>query len=110
MTTADMRERLRLKTTALDNEIEEKIAVANAELARVGVNTASTDPGVAALLDYAREMFCKAEFNFDGRGELYAAKFEGVRDAMKLTSACTAQSGERSAESGDATEQAGGAT
>ena len=103
----EMRERLRLTWAALDNEIEAKMAVADAELARVGVNIASADENVARLLDYARELFCKAEFNFDGRGEQYMAKFEGVRDAMKLTGACTEQSGERSAESGDASEMAG---
>ena len=89
MTTAEFRERLRFSGTAHDAEIEQKIAVADAEMARVGINVNAEGAAALNLLDYARELLLKAEFNFDGRGERYAAQFEAVRDAMKLSSAFT---------------------
>lgn len=86
MTAAEMRNRLRLTGDAHDGEIAAKMAVADAELARVGINVNAEGANALNLLDYARELFCKAEFNFDGRGERYMAQFEAVRDAMKLSS------------------------
>ena len=88
----DFTERLRFSRNYHEPEIRQKLAVADAELARVGINVNATDETLVSLLDYARELFLKAEFNFDGRGERYAAQFEAVRDAMKLSSAYTAQS------------------
>lgn len=90
MTTVEFRERLRFSTDSHDGEIVQKIAVADAEMARVGINVNAEGAAATHLLDYARELFLKAEFNFDGRGERYGAQFEAVRDAMKLSSAYTA--------------------
>ena len=87
MTTAEYRERLRFSSDKHDGEISQKISVAEAELTRVGINVNAEGAAAINLLDYARELFLKAEFNFDGRGERYAAQFEAVRDAMKLSSA-----------------------
>lgn len=93
MTTEQYRDRLRISTAAHDWEIEQNLLMCDAELARVGINVNATAEYVTNLLDYARDLFLKAEFNFDGRGETYAAKFEAVRDAMKLSSAFTQQEG-----------------
>jgi len=87
MTAAAMRNRLRFIGDGHDGEILAKMAVADAEMARVGIDVNAKAAEAVNLLDYARELFCKAEFNFDGRGERYMAQFEAVRDAMKLSSA-----------------------
>ena len=89
MTTEEFRERLRFSTAGHDGEIAQKVAVADAEMTRVGINVNAEGAAAVNLLDYARELFLKAEFNFDGRGDRYAAQFEAVRDAMKLSSAYT---------------------
>ena len=89
MTTAEFRKRLRFNTDSHDGEIAQKVAVAEAEMVRVGINVNAEGSAAINLLDYARELFLKAEFNFDGRGERYATQFEAVRDAMKLSSAFT---------------------
>jgi hypothetical protein len=78
-----IRERLRYSTTAHDAEIAEKIAVAKAELARVGIDPDSGAP----LVSYAVELFCKGAFNFDGNGDAFLSQFDHVRDSMKLTDA-----------------------
>jgi len=106
MTTADYRARLRFSSNTHDTEIEQKIAVADAELARVGINVNAEETAAINLLDYARELFLKAEFNFDGRGDRYAAQFEAVRDAMKLSSAYTETT---PTQAGDAEQTGGGA-
>lgn len=108
MTTEEFRERLRFSSAAHDGEIAQKVAVADAEMTRVGINVNAEGAAAVNLLNYARELFLKAEFNFDGRGERYAAQFEAVRDAMKLSSAFTEPAQETDAAAADgAAEQSG---
>lgn len=94
MTIEEMRGALRFSTADMDAEIGRKMAVALAELGRVGVNAAADTEPTATLRDYAQELFCKAEFNFDGRGKDFRQAFESLRDAMKCTSACREQTDE----------------
>lgn len=81
ITAAEIRRRMRMSTTAHDAQIEAYMLTAKAELNRVGVNADLVDP----LIDYAMELFCKGEFNFDGNGDAYLSQFENLRDSLKLS-------------------------
>ena len=81
ITAEEIRGRMRMSTTAHDAQIEAYMLTAKAELSRVGVNADLADP----LIDYAMELFCKGEFNFDGNGDAYLSQFENLRDSLKLS-------------------------
>ncbi len=72
---------MRISHGALDGEIQRNIDTCLRELARVGINVKMEDP----LLDKACELFCKAEFNYQGKGGEFRKNYEMLRDAMSLT-------------------------
>ncbi len=83
---------LRRTSTTLDNEIKDNIETALLELSRVGVNVkgiTSESKNVNKLIIKACELYCKAQFNFMSKGELFQKNFEALRDALAVTSQYT---------------------
>jgi hypothetical protein len=83
---------LRRTSTTFDNEIKDNIETALLELSRVGVNVegiTSESENVNKLIIKACELYCKSQFNFMSKGELFQKNFEALRDALAVTSQYT---------------------
>lgn len=71
---------LRLTDDALDEEINDNIKAALADMCRVGVESAEEEK----LIGKCVELYCKAQMNFCGEGERYEKQYERLRDALSL--------------------------
>lgn len=77
-----MRQRLRIKSEALDVEIEQNIQAALTEMRRVGIVVTDLS---SPLIFTCAEFYCKWMMGFEGDGEKYEKAFEKMRDALSLT-------------------------
>lgn len=77
-----VRRNLRITSSALDNDIQEDIDAAYADLERVGVNI--TDPD-RPLIIKAVKLYCRWQYNFAGMGDRYQVAYEKLRDAMAIS-------------------------
>ncbi len=83
-----IKDSMRIKHKALDNDIADDIETAIADMVRVGINpysnakkrTVKTD----RLIGKAIELYCKGQADFMGKGPQYEASYEKLRDAMSL--------------------------
>lgn len=76
-----MRAKLRISHTYMDEEIGSNIESARLDMSRVGVNSGKDD----ALTDKAVELYCKAQFDYLGKGDQFQENYERLRDAMSMT-------------------------
>lgn len=71
---------LRISHNMLDDDIQRNIDACLLDLERVGVDTSAQD----GLLIKACELYCKAEYDFAGKGELFKKNYEALRDALSV--------------------------
>lgn len=76
----DIKKSMRIKHDLLNSEITRNINTALLDMSRVGVNSKMDD----SLMDKACELYCKAEFDYQGKGEEYRKKYESLRDSLSL--------------------------
>lgn len=82
MVTAEkIRKTMRITHSLLDSEIQNNIEVALSDMDRVGINVKTENK----LIDKACELYCKAEYNYQEKGEEYMKKYEAVRDSLCLS-------------------------
>ncbi len=83
-----IKDSMRIKHSALDEDIKSNILAAAADMNRVGVQPYSgtrnrrvrDDP----LVRKAIELFCKAQADYMGKGIQFEASYEKLRDALSL--------------------------
>ena len=76
---------MRIFHNALDPDIESNIDSCMLDLKRVGVSATYADSGTSdALIQKAAELYCKWQYDFDGKGEQYQKAYEKLRDALSL--------------------------
>lgn len=75
-----IRTSMRITHTHLDEEIEKNINTALRDMRRVGVCVKDDD-----LTDKACELYVKAQFDYQGKGDQYQKNYEALRDAMSLS-------------------------
>ena len=75
-----IRKKMRISNTKNDNDIDDNIKAARLDMSRVGIAESKDD----ALTDKAIELFCKAQFDYLGKGEQFQERYEKLRDSMSL--------------------------
>ena len=76
----EIRKSMRISHTGLDDEIKRNIDTCLLDMERAGVNVKKEDQ----LLDKACELYCKAQFNYLGKGEQFQKNYEQLRDSLSL--------------------------
>lgn len=83
-----IRDSMRIRHSALDNDIRDNIGAATADMIRVGVNpysdSARTTLKDDKLIWKAIELYCKAQADYMGKGTQFEASYEKLRDALSL--------------------------
>lgn len=72
---------LRIQTNLLDDEIEENIQSAKADLRRVGVDPEIKNP----LIHKAIELYCKWQMDYREKGLEFETAYCEMRDSLKLS-------------------------
>lgn len=76
---------LRIYHNALDDDIQGNIDACMLDLQRVGVSkTAANSESKDALIIKAAELYCKWQYDFNGKGEQCKQAYEKLRDALSL--------------------------
>ncbi len=75
-----VRNSMRISHTFLDCDVANNIDAARLDMRRVGIDIEKDD----ALMDKAVELYCKAQFDYLGRGEQFQQNYEKMRDAMSM--------------------------
>lgn len=76
---------LRIRHNSLDDEIEENIKTCILLLQSVGISSSKArDDPEDKLIRKACELYCKWQFDFDGKGDRFQKAYEGLRDFMSL--------------------------
>ena len=81
VTAEQIRKKMRISHTHMDDDIADNIAAARIDMVRVGINPDADD----GLVDKALELYCKAQFDYLGKGEQFLNNYERLRDAMSMT-------------------------
>lgn len=76
-----IRKKMRISHAKMDNDINDNIKAARLDMSRAGINESKDD----ALTDKAIELYCKAQFDYLGKGEQFQKNYEKLRDSMTLT-------------------------
>lgn len=76
----EIRKKMRISNTKNDDDIDDNIKAARLDMSRVGIAESKDD----ALTDKAIELFCKAQFDYLGKGEQFQVRYEKLRDSMSL--------------------------
>lgn len=83
-----IKDSMRIKHSALDEDIKENIEAATADMIRVGVQPYSNAKKKKLKDDHlirkALELYCKAQANYLGKGPQFEASYEKLRDALSL--------------------------
>lgn len=87
ISTEEIRKSMRITHTQLDNEIERNINTALRDLRRVGIDTDND------LIDKACELYVKAQFDYQGKGDQFQRNYEALRDAISLSGISREESG-----------------
>lgn len=85
----ELRKSMRITHTQLDVEIERNINTALRDLHRVGINNTSDD----VLIDKACELYVKAQFDYQGKGDQFQKNYEALRDTLSLSGTFREESG-----------------
>lgn len=84
-----IKDSMRIKHSALDENIKENIAAATADMIRVGVqpysNVKQKKLKDDSLIWKACELYCKAQADYLGKGPQFEAFYEKLRDALSLS-------------------------
>lgn len=76
---------MRIMHNAIDSDIELNIDACMLDLRRVGIGARYADKATAdPLISKAAELYCKWQYDFDGKGERYQNAYEKLRDALSL--------------------------
>ena len=78
---AEIRKSMRISHSALDNDIERDINAARLDMSRVGIDEKKDN----ALIDKAIELYCKAQFDYLGKGEQFHKAYDKMIDSMALS-------------------------
>ena len=77
----DIRKSMRISHTSLDDEIQRNIDTCLLDMGRVGVDVKKE----SRLHDKACELYCKAQFDYLGKGEQFMKNYEKLRDSMSVS-------------------------
>lgn len=77
-----VRKDLRRTSKSLDDELQDDINAAYADMERVGVNI---DDREKPLLVKAVKLYCRWQNNFAGLGDRYQVSYEKLRDSMSVS-------------------------
>ena len=80
ITAEQVRKKMRISHAHMDDDIGDNIAAARLDMGRVGIDPDRDD----ALTDKALELYCKAQFDYLGKGEQFQQHYERLRDAMSM--------------------------
>lgn len=80
ITAEEIRKSMRISSSNLDDEIKNTMEACLLDMERVGIAVESQDK----LMDKAITLYCKADFDYQGKGERYQKNYEQLRDAMSL--------------------------
>lgn len=72
---------LRVTTPMLNDEILDNIEAAKADMRRLGIDTESDNK----LIQKAAELYCKWQFDFQGKGEQFMKCYKEMVDSMRLS-------------------------
>ncbi|MDE6903115.1 MAG: hypothetical protein K2P22_10285 [Lachnospiraceae bacterium] len=75
-----VRKKMRISHSCMDDDIDSNIKAARLDMSRVGINPEVDD----ALVDKAVELYCKAQFDYLGKGEQFRQNYEELRDSMSM--------------------------
>lgn len=78
---------MRIRHTVLDDIIRADIQAGALDLSRAGVHPFEEDGETMrddALIHKAVELYCKAQEDYEGKGTMYEASYEKLRDSMSL--------------------------
>ena len=76
---------MRIFHNVIDSEIAGNIDVCMKDMQRVGVGkTIAVSSSDDALIAKAAELYCKWQYDFNGKGEKFQKAYENLRDAMSL--------------------------
>ena len=76
---------LRMFHNELDADIQSNIDSCMLDMQRVGVSAErAVSDSVDALIRTAAKMYCKWQYDFEGKGEKYQQAYENLRDALSL--------------------------
>lgn len=78
---SEVRKKLRISHNQLDDDIQDDIDAALLDMDRVGIDTVNPDK----LVDKAVELYCKAQFNYLGKGEQFQKNYEELRNALSVS-------------------------
>ena len=69
----------------LDTDISQNIAACMFDMIRVGVSKAkAVEDSEDALIVKAAELYCKWQYDYNGKGEQYQKAYESLRDSLSL--------------------------
>lgn len=71
---------MRISHSSLDDDIQRNINACLLDLERVGVYKSKE----TELLTKACELYCKWQYDYQGKGEQFQANYEKLRDSMSL--------------------------
>lgn len=80
ITVEQVRKRMRISHDLVDDDIAGNMEAARLDMCRVGVSPEADD----ALTDKAVELYCKAQFDYQGKGERFMKNYERLRDALSM--------------------------
>ena len=81
ITAKEIRESMRISHEKLDKDIQRNIDTCLLDLERAGVDGGDEN----RLLDKACELYCKWQYDYQGKGEQYRDHYEKLRDVMSLS-------------------------
>lgn len=81
ITVEDIRKSLRISHDKLNDDISRTMNACLLDMERVGIQKTKQD----ALTDRAIILFCRSEFDFQGKGQQYQQSYEKLRDALSLS-------------------------
>lgn len=81
---------MRIFHNAIDPDIDSNIDACMLDLQRVGVNeSAAKKTTTDALICKAAEMYCKWQYDYNGKGDQFRQAYENLRDAISLCGSYT---------------------
>ena len=81
---------MRIFHNAIDDDINANIAACMQDLQRVGVKASAANATAEdALIVKAAELYCKWQYDFNGKGEKFMQAYEKLRDAISLCGSYT---------------------
>lgn len=79
---SELAKKLRISHDKLNSDLQDNIEACVLDLQRVGVDVSLETSN--KLVDKAIELYCKADFDYQGKGENFRKNYEKLRDSMSL--------------------------